>query len=331
MKWTQENIKTLLECETEDELKKKFPGASIAHLERQQRRFRAEPKKNKEAEAVKEKKEMQVKLKETEQRVKELMKRDKIHIQDFYGQTFKFGVVSDTHFGSIHEKKPELYAAYQYFHKEGVKVVYHCGDLVEGEKLYRGQEYERYVSGADALAQNVIDEYPRNGITTYFVTGSHDLSYWKEVGFDIGNRIAEKRPDMIYLGPDEADIRITPNFIIRLVHPGGGTAYALSYQPQKYIEALSGGQKPTVILFGHYHKAEYMPCYRNIFTIQAGCFQGQTTFMKRKRLAAHLGFWVVEAMINKEKLVSRLKAEFIAFYEKTEINEPSEPFQPLET
>lgn len=265
-------------------------------------------------------------IRAVEGQVRELMKQKRMFLNDFYGDIYRFGVISDTHIGSTHEKKEELKAAYRYFQKEGITDVYHCGDLVEGERVYRGQEYERYITGADKLVKHVAVVYPKiSGMKTYFITGSHDLSYYKTVGYDIGIRISEQRKDMIYLGQDAADIRITPDFTLRLVHPGGGTAYALSYQIQKYIESLSGGQKPTIIMFGHYHKAEFLPCYRNVFAFQAGCFQGQTTFMRRKRLPAHLGFWIIEAMINKKRLVSKVKAEFVAFYEETQIHEPDEP------
>lgn len=289
-------------------------------------RFAKRTSKEFEKEFERKLKEKDEELKAKDGQIKELMRARRVFLNDFYGDVYKFGVVSDTHIGSIHEKTAELGAAYRYFHKEGIKDVFHCGDVAEGEGVYRGQEYERYMTGADTLVKHIVETYPAiNGMKTYFITGSHDLSYYKTAGYDIGIRISEHRPDMIYLGQDTADLKITKNFTIRLVHPGGGTSYALSYQVQKYIESLSGGQKPTIILFGHYHKAEYLPCYRNIFAFQSGCFQGQTTFMRRKRLPSHLGFWTIEAMVNKKRLVSRVKAEFVAFYEKTIIHSLNEP------
>lgn len=255
-------------------------------------------------------------------KIKNLLRKQKYRLSDFYGNTLRFGIVSETHFGSLYEKYQELVNAYKYFKKEGIKIVFHCGDVVEGERVYPGQEYERYISGGDNLVKKVIEEYPKvKGIKTYYILGSHDLSYWKIAGIDVGEKISEKRKDLIYVGREEADIKVGPNIIIRMVHPGGGSSYAISYKIQKYIESLSGGQKPTICLFGHYHKAFYMPCYRNVFAIATGCLQGQTGFMRRHNLAAHLGFWVCEAIINKQKLVSKLKAEFIGFYEKPQIYE----------
>ena len=82
------------------------------------------------------------------------------------------------------------------------------------------------------------------------------------------------------------------------------------------IDALSGGQKPQMLFIGHYHKAEMLPCYRNVLTIQAGCLESQTGFMRRNNLAAHMGFWIVECAIDKVNLVSRFKVEFFAYYEE---------------
>lgn len=73
-----------------------------------------------------------------------------------------------------------------------------------------------------------------------------------------------------------------------VVHPGGGSAYATSYTVQKIIESLDGGEKPAVGLYGHYHKMMAMNV-RNVWAVQTGCCQDQTTFMRKKRLEAHVG------------------------------------------
>jgi hypothetical protein len=63
-----------------------------------------------------------------------------------------------------------------------------------------------------------------------------------------------------------------------------------------------------------YHKAEYLPCLRNVLAIQAGTLCGQTPFMRRKSIAAHIGFWIVEFGLGKE--INRFKCEFFAQYER---------------
>ena len=78
-----------------------------------------------------------------------------------------------------------------------------------------------------------------------------------------------------------------------------------------------GGTKPEMAIFGHYHKAEYIPMYRNVAIIQTGCIQAQTPFMRRFHISAHVGGWIVEVIIKDRKdLVNRVKAEFVSFYEE---------------
>ena len=253
-----------------------------------------------------------------EHTIKELIASKRVPIHDWYGNHVKIGVVSDTHIGSLYERNDFLRDLYKIFHKEGIKEVYHCGDMVDGENMYRGQEYEIYVNGADGQTNAAKDRYPNyKDITTFFITGNHDLSFWKRSGVDIGNIISEKRKDLVYLGQEEKDVIIggKNKVKLRLCHPGKGASYALSYHFQKYIESLSGGRKPHVLLMGHYHKALYMPCYRNVFTIGAGCVQSQTSYMRRNNLSAHIGGWILDMRIGKNG-ITQFQANFIPYYER---------------
>jgi DNA polymerase II small subunit/DNA polymerase delta subunit B len=206
------------------------------------------------------------------------------------------------------------------FEREGISNVYVAGDLLAGGKMYRGQEFELWAHGADAQIDLAVNSWPeKKDMTTHFITGNHDLSFYKTAGVDVGHRLQELRSDFNYLGREEADIVFNTEqgtARMRLVHPGKGTAYALSYQPQKYIEALEGGKKPHVICMGHYHKAEKLPQYRNIYLIQTGCIEAQTPFMRRNNISAHCGFWIIKFMINEAKMVSRFKSEFVSWFAK---------------
>lgn len=142
----------------------------------------------------------------------------------------------------------------------------------------------------------------------------HDASILKRAGHDIGRSIAEKRKDMVYLGADNALVMLTPNCSMLLTHPWAGSAYSISYRPQKMIEAMSGGEKPNILVIGHFHKAEYL-FYRNIHSFQAGTFQAQTPFMRGKSLAAMLGGWIVEVEVNLDGTISKIKQEYIPYYQ----------------
>jgi len=256
-----------------------------------------------------------------ERQLADMMKKKKIPIHNYRGHWVRFGLVSDTHIGSICERNDVLRLAYDVFKREKIKIVYHAGDMVDGEGMWRGHVYEIYAHGVEAQLEQVIKNYPRiPGIKTYFITGSHDLCFYKKAGVDIGTLIGKAREDLIYMGQEEQDVLVkSPGGIVRvrLFHPGGGTAYALSYQPQKIVESYTGGRKPHALFIGHYHKSEVIPGLRNIQVVQAGCCQSQTSYMRRKRLAAHIGFWIIEMVIKKNTIV-RFRSEFFPYYEGEE-------------
>ena len=102
---------------------------------------------------------------------------------------------------------------------------------------------------------------------------------------------------------------------IRVIHTGGGSTYATSYTSQKYAESLQGGEKPRVVLVGHYHKLSFDYC-REIYMIQCGATQDQTPFMRKKKIQSHLGGCIVELHQDNDGIINRCKAEFITFFDK---------------
>lgn len=238
-----------------------------------------------------------------------------VHNPKWNGTTIlKFAIIGDTQLGSKYAQISHLKSFYELCASEGIKDVYHTGDVTDGLKMRSGHEYELYKTSADDMVQDVIENYPRiEGITTHFITGNHDASIYKQVGYDIGNTITEKRPDMKYLGRDCALIFLTPNCKLELRHPWDGTAYALSYKPQKMIEAMESDSKPNILAIGHYHKAEYL-FYRNVHCLQTGCFQGQTPYTRGKGISVHMGGWIVTIHVDKNGTITRFGSEFIPYY-----------------
>lgn len=254
----------------------------------------------------------------TEEEVKKIIlgrqKKPKVLDHHITDKHFEFGVVSDTHLCSTEEKLDELHTFYDICRKVGVKTVLHAGDLVSGWRVYRGQENEVKVFGAKNQAEYVIKNYPKvKGIYTYFILGNHDESWYKLAGVDIGELIAAKRDDMWYFGFYEATITLN-GVKIMLHHGDGGGAYALSYKAQKYAEAIPSGSKPRVLIFGHWHTAHYF-WYRNIHILNAGCFEGQTLFLRRKMLNPAIGGWIVDMRTTKKPNdVVSFKPAWIPFF-----------------
>lgn len=232
-------------------------------------------------------------------------------------ETYICALTSDWHIGSLYRNEDALVAFYKYAKSLGVKDFLCAGDVLDGHGIYKGHTFELREVGFDRQMNALIDitnRLPKN-ITTHFITGNHDAAFTKRVGMLVGPQIERECRNMKFIGPDFGNITIDrPKSSIRiaLLHPDGGTAYALSYKTQKIIESWEGGKKPHILGVGHFHKAEYMPRYRNVKGIQAGCFQEQTPFMMRKGLAAHVGGWIIEVTLG--SLYNRIQTEFVEFF-----------------
>lgn len=237
------------------------------------------------------------------------------HKVDWDGTTtLRFAIMGDTQFGSKYAQITHLHNFYDLCAKEGICDVYHTGDLTDGLKMRPGHEYELYMISADEMRDDVVRNYPkREGITTHFITGNHDASIYKHVGYDIGQAIANLRPDMKYLGRDCAVVNLTPNCTLELRHPWDGTAYAISYKIQKMIEAMESDSKPNILAVGHYHKAEHL-FYRNVHALQTGCFQGQTPFTRGKGISVQMGGYLVTIHVDRDGTIRRFLPEFIPIY-----------------
>jgi hypothetical protein len=230
------------------------------------------------------------------------------------GSTIRFGLMGDTQINSKYTQLTHLHALYDIYAREGIRTVYHTGDMDEGELMRQGHQYECYTQGADDHVDEIARVYPkRAGMVTHFITGNHDASIIKHCGYNIGPAIASKRDDMRYLGRDCAIVQLTPNCSLELRHPWDGTAYALSYKTQKMIDAMQGGEKPNLLAVGHYHKLEYL-FYRNVHCFQTGTLQAQTPHMRGKGIAAMMGGWIIEVEVADDGTVRCVKQQLIPFY-----------------
>lgn len=226
----------------------------------------------------------------------------------------RFGLLSDTHIGSKWTQITYLHEAYKAFEREGIKHVYHVGDITEGWKMRQGHEHECYVHGADDYVEETVRVYPNiPGIKTYFITGNHDLSFVKLAGVDIGVQIAKERPDMVYLGQEAATVNLTPECVMEMLHPRDGGGYAVSYRPQKIVESLEGGSKPNILCIGHYHK-RLSTDFRNVEIILPGALQAQTPFMRGKALVSVMGYYIIEIEVTETGQIDRFKPEFFKKY-----------------
>ncbi|MCL4441782.1 MAG: metallophosphoesterase, partial [Firmicutes bacterium] len=220
--------------------------------------------------------------------------------------------------------------AYDIFNKDGVQRVYHAGDMCSGDSVYRGQQYETLYPGFQAQKKAVIDNYPqlKDG-KTFFILGNHDYSFIKKSNSNLGLDIPDKRKDLNYVGEIVADVQISgsdplddataednraPGTTLRLFHPTGGLAYALSYKPQRYVDNLpSDGRKPNILVIGHYHTRCSFD-RRNIKVYQVPCFEEESPYLIEKGLQPTIGFSWLDIQLSREGSIVGMMVKEYTYY-----------------
>ena len=102
---------------------------------------------------------------------------------------------------------------------------------------------------------------------------------------------------------------------MRLTHPSGGTSYAISYALQKIVESFQGGEKPQILLCGHYHKAGYF-YPREVHSVLCGCTCDQSRFMRKKKIQAHVGYFIIKVRQANTGEITGFEANFVPFYDR---------------
>jgi hypothetical protein len=235
------------------------------------------------------------------------------------------GFVTDNHLCNRHSRLDVLNAAYDFFAREGVTVVLNAGNMVDGEARFNRHELI-VAPGMDPQLDYAIEHYPeRRNVVTHYITGDDHEGWWiQREAINVGEYFqmrAEKagRKDLRYLGHVEADIKLQcgkGSTVGRIMHPGGGSAYALSYAPQKLVESFQGGEKPAVLWIGHYHKFDW--CYpREVHCISGGCTTDQSAFLRKNKIGVHVGFGMTKIQQDKRSgHITRLQHEWLPYYDR---------------
>jgi len=192
------------------------------------------------------------------------------------GKRARVGVISDTHLGSKYCLRAQLKDFIHYAYSTGVREILHPGDWVDG--CYRHGLWELTHHGLDEQVQDLFETLPQlPGLTYHGILGNHDGTFAETIGVDVGdfmvsNFAAKGRRDVKIYGSRGAMLRLH-GAVIHLWHPRSGTSYARSYQLQKMIEKYSAGEKPHVVLAGHWH----IFCHveeRGVHAVACPTFQG---------------------------------------------------------
>ena len=226
------------------------------------------------------------------------------------GTHTKIGIVADTHLGSKYQQLTHLKEFYAICDESNVGDIFHVGDLVAG--LHH--RHDIFLHEAQDQIDYAVAHYPKRGSgkQTKIISGNHDLWFVQDGGIDPVKAVAKERSDIEFLGEYSAYVELKDSVWLYLLHPDKGAAYADSYRLQKLIESFDGGDKPHMAVMGHFHRALYLNS-RNVDGLLAGCFEGQTDYLRRKAVQPRVGGWIIEIDFNKDNTLRRVKPEFISW------------------
>ena len=223
----------------------------------------------------------------------------------------KLLLISDTHLASKYDRLDILRYLYSKAEDKGVQYILHSGDFTDGRSNRPEQVYELREASYQGQVDYCVDRYPTYSGKTYVIQGNHDDWWYKQAGSEIVKSIAKERDDIIYLGPDIADLKIG-KLKVRLFHGSGGSAYAKSYKIQKYLDTIPLEERPDILQTGHIHQAFYMKQDKT-HCFQTSCLEEQTPYCRSMGLANDKSCWWVDVDFDDKGNVYTVTSELENF------------------
>jgi hypothetical protein len=240
-------------------------------------------------------------------------------------KSYAIGAMGDLHAGSRYCRwdavKDYVHHAYE---KHGVRDIFQAGDLTEG--IYRHASFERSNEGIEDQTAEMAEHLPKlKGLTYHAITGNHDITWMEKAGISPGKtymRVFREmgREDLRVYGDRSAYIDFN-GVRIHLWHPGGGGAYALSYNLQNKVLSYPPGQKPQITIAGHWHTAGYFPL-RGVHAILAGAWQGgggQFPKSMKQRVPATIGSWILKYSTTSEGSIRNFEPILRSYFEREDL------------
>lgn len=214
---------------------------------------------------------------------------DDTYIIPMEKDTIKILHISDTHLCSKYDRIDILKYLADKARRLEIDCVLHSGDFTDGRSKRPEHIYELREVSYEGQVQYCVEKYPDFGVPTYAISGNHDDWWYQSTGSDIVKSIAQRRDDIVYLGPDAANMKLG-KLRIRLFHGIGGSAYAKSYKLQKYVDAIPKKERPHILQTGHVHQAFYY-LQDGTHCFQTGCLQDPSRFINSMGLIGERSCW----------------------------------------
>lgn len=246
-------------------------------------------------------------------------------ISPVVGKRQTIAVITDTHLGSKYCLRPQLRDFIEYAYEQGAREICHVGDILDGD--YRHGKFEMSHMGIEEQTRDLYEVLPKKkGLTYHAITGNHDFTFTEESGVNVGRYISDYfnkrgRQDFFAYGDRGATIRIR-GATVCFWHPSGGVSYALSYKMQKKIESFSSGEKPSILLIGHWHRFAYI-VERGVHAVAGGTFQGGGSAFSKSLTsgAPAIGGTVIHWNLTKERTLRDVIIDRRSYFE---VEQPKE-------
>ena len=231
----------------------------------------------------------------------------------------RLGVISDTHYGAKaclkEEIKQFVNMAYDNY---GIRTILHSGDVLAGNKVYRGQEAELEVWGCSEQCQICADNLPeRDGLQYIYILGNHDVDFIKSNGTDPSIILSSLRKDMKYIGAIKGNFYIDECEIeIELAHIKSN-AHARSYSLEKHVyRTVSDQNRPDVIFCGHKHTNGYFEV-QGLHNFLVPCFEDENYFAAYNDFNPSVGGLIVDLVLNENNEIIQCEPIFVIHRSKS--------------
>lgn len=244
----------------------------------------------------------------------------KVFIPSETKRQFRIGVISDTHFGSNGTLTKELQhfvnLAYDDF---DVRVMLHCGDILAGDQVFKGQVAELDHWGCTKQCKAAADGLPKlDGLEYWGILGNHDISFVKGSGIDVGFNLQSLRPDFHCVGALKHKLSLN-GVEVELAHLKSA-AHARSYSLEKHIyRTISPNNQPQAVFCGHRHTNGYFEVQK-IHTFLVPCFEDVSMFLLYHDFLPSIGGVIVDFFLDENNKIIRLSPQFFLYNIENEQN-----------
>ena len=220
--------------------------------------------------------------------------------------TKQFCFVSDTHYGSLADRPDIMRSIYSECDQRGIDSIFCAGDFTDGYYPKR-PEYVAHqkITNPQAMIDYVKNAHPYSKyIKFYTIGGNHDESFKKTEGIDIIKEISKDREDIIYLGPNCADI-IVGKTKLRIYH-GYGNKKNLYERTKKYYSSLE--DKPDILQLGHIHRSFYAK-FDETYVFQTSSLIDLADFAKKRGCTCERSCWFAKVEYDNDGNISKILPE----------------------